>query len=249
MKKKLIRYLIVVFSIVAILFALVRLLTVNKKLDTYVALGDYLSVSGNVKGEEVTSFTGLLGEYFISNNLVSKVNDSYVRSSITSEMLLEMINKDAYSENNKGLLSLLKDSKYVTISIGMNDILQYLRFDSNKQEMTYDEEIIDRKLEIMKQNYCEIIEEIKNINEKINVYLVSYYYPFEWVSEKNKIKVNEVFSKLNSCIKEVSDLANVHYVDISGVSKEENMSSKQQIYLNQLGQDNIFNIIKNEYFE
>jgi len=249
MKNKLIRYLIVVFSIVAILFALVRLLTVNKKLDTYVALGDYLSVSGNVKGEEVTSFTGLLGEYFISNNLVSKVNDSYVRSSITSEMLLEMINKDAYSENNKGLLSLLKDSKYVTISIGMNDILQYLRFDSNKQEMTYDEEIIDRKLEIMKQNYCEIIEEIKNINEKINVYLVSYYYPFEWVSEKNKIKVNEVFSKLNSCIKEVSDLANVHYVDISGVSKEENMSSKQQIYLNQLGQDNIFNIIKNEYFE
>jgi len=249
MKSKLIRYLIVVFCVMAILFALVKVLTPNKKANTYLAIGDYLSVSGNVKGEEVTSFTGLLGEYFISNNLVSKVNDSYVRSSITSEMLLEMINKDAYSENNKGLLSLLKDSKYVTISIGMNDILQYLRFDSNKQEMTYDEEIIDRKLEIMKQNYCEIIEEIKNINEKINVYLVSYYYPFEWVSEKNKIKVNEVFSKLNSCIKEVSDLANVHYVDISGVSKEENMSSKQQIYLNQLGQDNIFNIIKNEYFE
>lgn len=249
MKNKIIRYLIVVFSIIAILFALMKLLKVNKKLDTYVALGDYLSVSGSVKGEDVTSFTSLLGEYFVSNNLVSKVNDSYTKSSITSEMLLEMINKDAYNENSEGLLSLIKDSKYVTISVGMNDILQYLRFDSNRQELIYDKEIVDRKLEIMKQNYCEIIEEIKNINENINVYLVSYYYPFEWVNEDNKIEVNEVFNKLNSSIKEVSEVTNVHYVDISEVSKEENMFNKYQIYLNQSGQDNVFDIIKNNYFE
>ena len=166
MKNKIIRYLIVIFCVLAILFALVKVLKPDNKFNTYLAIGDYLSVSGNLRGEKITSFSSLLGDYFVENKLVDEVNTSYTSSSINSTLLLEMINKDAYTGNDNGLVSLIKDSRYITISVGMNDIIQYIRFDSNNQEIVYDKEFIKRKLEIMKQNYYEIIDEIGPAHDK-----------------------------------------------------------------------------------
>lgn len=247
MKKKIVRYLIVVFSIIAMIFALIKLVEDNKKCNTYLALGDYLSVSGSLKGEKIDSFATILGDYLTKNEMVKSVNNSYTSSSIDSELLLEMICKDAYKGNEEGLVSLIKDSKYITISVGMNDILQYLRFDSNKQEIVYDKEYIKRKLEIMKQNYYEIVENIKEINSDCNIYLMSYYCPFGWVSN-NKEGVFEVFNLLNDSIKEVGELMDVYYVDISEVSKEEYMFNKYQVYLNELGHEYVFSVLKSNYF-
>jgi lysophospholipase L1-like esterase len=248
MKSRLIRYLIVVVSVIAILFALIKVLAPSKKVNTYLAIGDYLSVSGNLKGEKINSFSSMLGDYLLDGNFVEVSNYNYTYSDIDSGTLLEMICKDAYSGNDGGLVSLIKDSKYITISVGMNDILQYIRFDSNNQKLEYNKDYIKRKLEILKQNYYEIIEEIKELNDEASVYLVGYYYPFEWVDEDNKECVNEVFKLLNDSIKEVGDLMSVYYVDISEVSKEENMYSRYQIYLNQMGHEYVFSVFKNNYF-
>ena len=190
----------------------------------------------------------MLGDYLVNGNFVENSNYNYTKSNIDSAMLLEMICKDAYSGNDGGVVSLIKDSKYITISVGMNDVLQYIRFDSNNQKIEYDKEYIKRKLEIFKQNYYEIIEEIKELNEGVSVYLVGYYFPFEWVDEDKKEEVNEVFKLLNDSIKEVSELMSVYYVDISEVSKVENMYSKYQIYLNQMGHEYVFSVFKNNYF-
>ena len=248
MKNRLYRYLIVVISIIAILFALIKVLTPSKKASTYLAIGDYLSVSGNLKGENINSFSNMLGDFLISSKEVKISNYNYAKSTLDSATLLEMICKDAYSGNDSGLVSSIRDSKYITISVGMNDILQYIRFDSNKQHVEYDKEYIKRKLEIFKQNYYEIIEEIKELNDGVSVYLVGYYYPFSWVDDENKENVNEVFKLLNDSIKEVSEVTSVYYVDISEVSKEENMFSKYQIYLNQIGHEYVFSVFKNSYF-
>ena len=249
MKSKLIRYLIVVFCVISILFALVKVLIPTKKINTYLALGDYLSVSGILKGEEVHSFSTMLGEYLVNGDLVEVINDNYTYSNIDSASLLEMICKDSYSGEDEGLTSLIKESKYITISVGMNDILQYIRFDSTNQNMEYDKDYILRKLEIFKQNYYEIIDEIKELNEEVSVYLIGYYCPFDWVDEENKSNVNQIFYMLNSAIKDVSEITDVCYVDISDVGKEENMFNKHQIYLNQQGQDSVFSILKEQIFE
>lgn len=248
MKKKLVRYIVVVLCVLMILFALVKVLLPSKKNDTYLAIGDYLSVSGNLKGETINSFSSILGDYLINSKYVEVSNDNYAQSNMDSATLLEMICKDAYSGEDEGLVSLIKNSKYITISVGMNDILRYIRFDSNNQQVEFDKEYIKRKLEIMKQNYYEIIDEIKELNEGVSVYLVGYYFPFDWVDEERKDNVNEVFDMLNDSIKEVSELMSVFYVDISEVSKEENMFSKYQIYLNQLGHEYVFSVFKNNYF-
>ena len=247
-KQKLVRYGIVVLCVIAILIALVRVLSFNKKLDTYLVLGDYLSVSGNLEGDNIKSFSSLLGDYLIDDKLVSNVDNNYVSSSIDSELLLEMICKDAYNGKDRGIVDLIESSKYITISVGMNDIIDYIRFDSSKQKMIYDKEYIKRKLEIMKQNYYEIVEAIKDINESSKVYLMSYYYPYSWVDGEYREDVDEVFKMLNESIKDVSEVSDVYYVDISEVSREENMFNKSQIYLNQLGHEYVFGVFKNTYF-
>lgn len=248
MKNKLIRYIIVVACVIAILFALFKVLNPSKKLNSYLVLGDYLSVSGNLKGEEIDSFSSMLGDYLISEDLVETVNSDYSDSSLDSSSLLEMITRDAYKGGDSGLVSSIENSKYITISVGMNDILGYIRFDSNKQKLEYNEEFIKRKLEILKQNYYEIVEQIKEINGAADVYITSYYCPFTWVDEEQKEGVNKVFGMLNSAIKEISGLMDVCYVDISEVSKDEYMFSKYHIYLNQKGQEYVFGIFKNNYF-
>ena len=240
MKNKLIRYLIVVFCIMAILFALVKVLTPSKKVNTYLAIGDYLSVSGDLKGESITSFTNLLGDYLVDNKLVENVNYSYSSSGIDSSKLLEMINKDAYLSNGDNLIKQIENSKYITISVGMNDILQYIRFDSNNKEIIYDKEFIKRKLEVMKQNYYESVEEIKNINDEVSVYLIGYYCPF--ATEEDDF--SEVFNMLNDSIRQVSELMSVNYVDISSVNKKENMVYENEIYLNSLGHELVFASIR-----
>ena len=116
-KSRYIRYGIVVACVVAILFALFKVLSVNRKLDTYLVLGDYLSVSGKLENENIKSFSSLLGDYFISDKLVSNVDNNYVTSSMDSELLLEMICKDAYSGNDEGLVNSIKSSKYITVKI------------------------------------------------------------------------------------------------------------------------------------
>ena len=238
MNKRVVRYLIVVFGIVSILFALVKVIGPSKNIKRYLVMGDYLSVNRKVDGKEIASFTSLLGEYFVDNNLIDEINSSYAFSGVDSSKLLEMIEKDAYSGKDDGLVSLIKESKYITVSVGMNDIIEYIKFDSSNKKVVYDKEFIKRKMEIMKQNYLEIVEEIKQLNEGVSVYLIGYYSPLEYEEE--------VFNMLNDSIKQVSELCNVYYVDISGVNEYEDMF-QSDIYLNSLGQEYVFEIFKKNY--
>ena len=89
----------------------------------------------------------MLGNYLLDYNFVEVSNYNYTQSDIDSSTLLEMICRDAYSGNDGGLVSLIRESKYITISIGMNDVLQYIRFDSSNQNVEFDKDYIKRKLE------------------------------------------------------------------------------------------------------
>ena len=81
----------VIVCIVSILFALFKVLNPSRKIDAYLAIGDYLSVSGNLKGENINSFSSLLGDYLLQKEEIAVSNYSYAKSSIDSATLLEMI--------------------------------------------------------------------------------------------------------------------------------------------------------------
>ena len=225
------------------LYSVVKVMMPINSMNTYLAMGDFLSCDN----DEIRSFSTLVGNYLRDKNYVENTNNNYTMRGIDSSSLLKMIVEDTYSGKDDGLSSLIKESKYLSISVGLNDILRYIKFDSSNKEMEYDKEFIKRKLEIMKQNYLEIIEEIKQLNEGVSVYLVGYYCPF-MNDNGDKIDGVEVFNLLNEYIRDVSELTSVYYLDIEDVSSSSNMLSKNNMYLNQEGHNYIYNAFLNAYF-
>lgn len=236
--KKLIISIVTIFSFIIVgFFGFENSNTPN----TYLIMGDYLSVDNTQNN--VDSFTSLLANELIKQKEVKYYNDSFTSNILTSDKMLEMIEKDIYKLGDSyegSLKETIKKSKYITISVGMNDILPLLRFDSLKQKIGYDKELVDRKLEILRQNYFDIIEGIKEINEKTKVYITGYYFPFPWVEDDFKEECKQVFDKLNKTIKDVGRDTNTKYIDISSASIVSNLISYNEIYLNQNGQDYIF---------
>ena len=110
----------------------------------YLVMGDYVSKNQIINDKEISSFSYLVGEYLKQEEVVNEVNDVYLKNNMTSKKLLEMIEKDSYIEDSS-LVSLIKKSKYITITLGINDVLNQIKYDSNKNKLIYDKDIIQIK--------------------------------------------------------------------------------------------------------
>ena len=141
----------------------------------YLALGDYISKKQVLDDKEVDSFSSFLGEHLIKEKEINEVNQGYLKNNMTSKKLLEMIEKDSYKIDDSALSELIKKSKYITISLGMNDIVNQVRYDSFNDKLIYDRDVINNKIEVFKHNYHEIVEEIKNLNNDAYVVLIGCY--------------------------------------------------------------------------
>lgn len=193
----------------------------------YLALGDYISKDQVIANTKIVSFSNYVGEKLVKEKEVNNVNTSYLKNNMTSKKLLEMIEKDIYSLEETSLVDLIKKSKYITITLGLNDVINQIKYDTNKQELIYDKEIIENKIEVFKHNYYQIVEEIKDLNDEVNVVLVGNY----------KIYNNfEVSNQLNEAIKQVSDECEVYYVSLEDL-KDDYMFNDNALYLNTLGQE------------
>lgn len=192
----------------------------------YLVMGDYVSKNQIINDKEISSFSYLVGEYLKQEEVVNEVNDVYLKNNMTSKKLLEMIEKDSYIEDSS-LVSLIKKSKYITITLGINDVLNQIKYDSNKNKLIYDKDIITNKIEIFKHNYHEIIQEIKNINNNVNVLLVGCYV----VYQDDKLSKN-----INDAIKEVASENSAYFIDISDI-EDKYMYQENELYLTNLGQE------------
>ena len=195
----------------------------------YLAMGDYVSNKQVLGDEQVNSFSSLLGDYLVENKLVNEVNSSYLKNNMNSKTLLEMIEKDSYKIENSSLSKLIKNSRYITISLGINDVIKQVKYDSYNDKLIYDKDIIDNKIDIFKHNYHAILEEIKDINKNAKVILVGNYkiYNDEYLSDK-----------INDAIKEVA-LCGAYYVDLSDLDRY--VLNENEIYLTNKGQEIVYN--------
>lgn len=217
------------FVVVLSLIMGIILLKNKKDYSYYLVMGDYVSNNQTFDSKEVNSFTSLLSNYFLENGHVSEVNKGYLKNNMNSKTLLEMIEKDSYKIDNSSLVKLIKKSKYITITLGINDVINQIKYDSNNNKLIYDKEIVENKIDIFKHNYHQILEEIKNLNNDAKVLLVGCY---------NIYGDEELSTRLNNAIKEVS-LNNGYYVDVSDLDRYVYQSN--ELYLTNIGQEEIYN--------
>lgn len=218
--------------VISVIFVLVIGISVFIKKDDYnyyLVMGDYISNNQKIEGEEVESFSSIVSSYLKEEKLVSESNVEYLKNNMTSKKLLEMIEANSYKEDNEDLVSLIKKSKYITITLGINDILNQIKYDSYSKKLIYDKEIIVNKIEIFKHNYHQIIQEIKDINKDAKVILVGNYVLYS---------DEELSGLVNDATIEVSRECDVYYVDISDI-RDKYMYQDNELYLNNLGQEEV----------
>ncbi len=193
----------------------------ESKKDTYLGLGDSLAYGQLYDGKSGESYVDFVGEELIKKSLVKKYNKDYAKVGLTSSDLLKMVeNNTAILKDNKKyhINDAIKHTKYVTISVGISDIIKLIKLDTFKNTLTYDKEVVDRNLDIMQSNIYSVVEELKQKIDEKNIYLISYYFPYPAYMTALKEEDIAVFNKLNDYIKEVAKDTNTNYVDISSVS-------------------------------
>ena len=203
----------------------------KKKESFYLALGDYVSNDQMIDDIKVSSFSNDVGAYLKENKLVDDVSRGYLKNNMTSKKLLEMIESDVYGVDKINLSEVIKNSKYMTITLGINDVIGNIKYDKLNDNLIYNKDVIKGKVDVFKHNYHKIIEEIKDINNSIEVVLIGSYYIYN---------DDYVVDLINDSIKGVADYYNLSYVDLSDL-KDKYLYSDNGLYLNELGQEEVSN--------
>ena len=138
---------------------------------------------------------------------------SFSNQNLTSELLLEYLDYNAENLKTKTKINnLIKKSKLIYISVGMNDLLEYVSLDNGT--LTYSSSLLTQKLALLQYNVHEIISSIHAIKEVEISYLSLYYL--------NDSSFDELIKEYNEDIKDILEGMNVNFIDINEVVEIEN---------------------------
>lgn len=244
MIKKIVNLFLVIGVITGIIFGCGKINQGKKESSMYLAMGDFLLMSSPSYGDYV--FEGL------KNEGVKEYSDLVKRSSLDSSSLLRFLEVRAtiIKENESAKISdLIKKSKYITIQVGLVDFLANIRFNKSEEKFYYNVEVIEREVSQIQENIYNIVNEIKEINNKANIYVLGYYFPYPSIKESEKAIGLELYGQLNSALRLGSYDAGATFVDISELSSEEYLSNKNTMVLNDLGQEKIASIVLSTFKE
>lgn len=159
----------------------------------YSSIGDQLSYGINNFNKVDNNYSDNIKEYY-KDNLLNYVN----YSSIDDYRVMDLINDINYNKtivNNQKeykLQNILIKSNYITLSIGMNDVL-------NKNNISY--EYID-----------ELLKDIDNLFKLIRKYNKDR---IDYLSFYNIINNNEIIEYANNKLQKLCKKNKINYIDIS----------------------------------
>ncbi len=150
-------------------------------------------------------FIIMLGNDFTNVEVNTPIDKTFVSNFMKSDYLLKIIKSDASKIVDDKILkisALVKKSNIAFVSIGTNDIKNQIKVDESLKAISFDDDIINRKIEILLCNVKEIVNQLKVINPNINIYLLKIDYFLNYKNEK---------------IESYIDLINQNYKNITNV--------------------------------
>ena len=213
--------------LIPIIALLIALLFIKKEDKQILLLGDNKDISYCLKE--------LAHDY--------KIIDSLSLKTMKSKELLYYVSSNAYLNNENKKISinqLIKESKYVVISIGINDLLSKLILNKYESKLTYDIDNISLMLSLFEQNLFNIIEHILLVNESCKIIATTYDDPFYLVDKQDEI--HTILNKLNLTLISVCNFFEQHYVEIK-LNNTMYYNDLNSVYPNDLGNQKIAEII------
>ena len=192
----------------------------------YTVIGDYYSNGENSYGGYTYGYEDYFLDYLKRNNQV-EFNDLYTSKNQSINTLYNTYLKDEtkiIDNKNYNLKKILTESKVITISIGLNDIIYEHNINKNGFNSQY---IEDKTIEYIYNNFKNLMNEILKYSTN-NIYILGY-------PERNS-NYKSLISKLNIKYKEFCNKEKLTFIDSNKIlNKEKYFDIEDSIFPNTSG--------------
>ncbi len=180
----------------------------------YMVIGDSMALGMNSYGNKTFGYNDYLKNYLENNNLIHKYNDYFVKSNYKiNELNNDIINNKniLYNDKNYSIKKELREADLVTISIGMDEIVDLINNDNLKEFNK-----IKKKLDGISYDMDNLIKNITSLS-KSKIILIGYYNPYK----NYNIDVEKIFSYLSDKYSTIAKKYSINYVDIYKIIKKD----------------------------
>ena len=200
----------------------------------YTALGDGFAQGIDCYGRVDYGYNDYVKDFLQENNKLMNYSNYHIKEDMTIESLYNTILTDKKMNNNNiktNIIHILRDSDYLTISVGINDLLYKLSMTSE-----YTEENLNVVINEIEKSFNNLINEIEKIYNR-EIIIIGYYEPpntNEFLSMAIK-KLNNIYKKNKK----------VTYISTYTISENKNifLSNPNSYYPNYKGYQLISNKI------
>ena len=178
----------------------------------YTSLGDGLAKGIDCYGQIDYGYSDYVKEYLQEKNKLKVYSKDYTGQDMTIERLTNTIltNKKVNRNNKKtNIKTILRETDYLTISIGMNDLLYRL---DNSAKLNND--TLNKVIKEIEESFNELITEIKKVYQK-EIYVIGYYQ-----TKKENDYLNKAINKLNDIYMKNE---NITYISTKTISKNKEL--------------------------
>lgn len=174
----------------------------------YLALGDSLVAGVNSDNELGKGYADFLAESIHSISALESYNKGFAIPGYSTDDVLRDIQDDVikgangigYEEVAVGLRESIADAEIITISVGANDVLPFVKRDPATGSTKLDQQVMKIAFQKVAQNYNAILKQIDQINPDAKVYVMGYYNPFPYMSEEVQPIFKLLLDSLNKSI-------------------------------------------------
>ncbi len=179
---------------------------------TYTVLGDGLSLGIDCYGVVDYSYSDYIKDYLLETNKLKTYSKKYVEKDMTIDKLhntLLSVEKMSENDTKNNIRTILRDTDYLTMTIGLNDLFYKLSLTSD-----FTEENLNIIIDEIQESFNELIEEIRKYYNR-PIYIIGYYD----IPGDNKY-FKKAITKLNNIYKENKQ---VEYISTKIISENSEM--------------------------
>ena len=105
-------------------------------------------------------------------------------------------------------------AKLILINVGLYDVIPSMEIKESENILNYDENLLNKQLEVFSYHMYHIIEEVRSINNKADIFVLSAYNIFNFEKPEEKL-FNNVVKEVNDSISDsIKDFDNIKYISL-----------------------------------
>lgn len=173
----------------------------------YTVIGDGLSYGIDCYGRIDYGYSDYIKDYLLKTNKLKKYSNEYTKENMMIDTLYTtlLMNENMSSNNIKvDIKTILRDTDYLTMTIGLNDLLYKLSLTSE-----FTEQNLNIVINEIKQSFDRLIIEIRKVYKR-PIYIIGYYN-----IEKDNEFINLAIKKLNQIYQQNDEIVYIPTYELS----------------------------------